>query len=497
MSTKAANERTKFQRIPMNETVSPHGTNFCSRSIALFLIALLSHAAPPSSFAASPAPPKLKVRGYLTARIDDYTVAILDDHVQLAKRGHVEPRDATSEPPITVADLAVGQLEEEEGTWQGKHQFSADRITVEGGVFDKSVHESAYLQGEPGDGALIASGEPAELKADGERLTIGPKTHREWSLFNAGAESTSATVGRAEGTAISVATYAGRQVHYSGIRREDGRVDTHSIELHEPAPPEAYNNPRDVQVVRGKDPQTGIGLLEFRRGDKVDGRLKLFPVPEVQQYVADLGASLLPVGQLGTTRPLEFRFFVVEDPSINAQSLPDGTVLVNTGLLGVVENEAELAFAMSHEIGHVLQVHTWREANETRAAKVGLFIAGVAGTYYIGDLSIYLSKVGMAAVANGHQRGLENQADRLGLQTIIDRGYDPREATKLMRTLIERYGDRSMSLLWSNHDSSLLRGSFLDVQLETQYPQGHFDGARVDTKAFQDMRDAMGPVKIE
>jgi len=70
------------------------------------------------------------------------------------------------------------------------------------------------------------------------------------------------------------------------------------------------------------------------------------------------------------------------------------------------------------------------------------------------------------------------------------------EATKLMRTIIERYGDRSTSKLWSNHDSSVLRGSFLVVQLETQYPQGHFDGARVDTQAFQAMRDAMGPVKI-
>ena len=42
-----------------------------------------------------------------------------------------------------------------------------------------------------------------------------------------------------------------------------------------------------------------------------------------------------------------------------------------------------------------------------------------------------------------------------------------------------------------------MRGSFLVVQLAAQYPQGHFDGARVDTKAFQAMRDAMGPVKIE
>ena len=484
----------------MNKKAFQHGTNQSAKYIGALLIALLLlHASPPVLLAASPGAPKLKVRGYLTARIDDSTVAILDDQIQLAKGGHVETRDSPSASANGFAGLAVGQLIEADGIWQGKHQFFADHITVEGGLTDKSLHESAYLQGEPVDGPLIAANKPAELKADGEWLTIGPKTHREWPSEVAPAKSVILTEARAADMPLATpgALYAGRQIRYSGIRREDGRVDTQSIEIHGPAPPEAYNNPHEVQVVRGKDPQTGIGLLEFRRGDKVDGRLKLFPVPEVQQYVTDLGTSLLPAGQLGTTRPLEFRFFVVEDPSINAQSLPDGTVLVNTGLLGVVENEAELAFAMSHEIAHVLQVHSWREANETRAAKVGLLIVGIAATYYIGYLSIYLSKVGMAAVANGHQRALENQADRLGLQTIIDRGYDPREAMKLMRTLIDRHGDRSISLLWSNHDSSVLRGSFLAVQLETQYPQGHFDGARVDTKAFQAMRDAMGPVKID
>jgi predicted Zn-dependent protease len=225
--------------------------------------------------------------------------------------------------------------------------------------------------------------------------------------------------------------------------------------------------------------------------------MKLFPVPQVQQYVADLGASLLPAGAQGTSKPLEFRFFVIEDASINAESLPDGTVIVHTGLLGVVENESELAFVLSHEIAHVLQAHNWREANETRAAKVGLIIVGIAGAPFVGDTSVFLSELGVAAVANGHQRALENQADRLGLQNIIDKGYDPREATKLMRTIIERYGDRTTSKLWSNHDSSVMRGSFLVVQLAAQYPQGHFDGARVDTKGFQAMRDAMGPVKIE
>src|SRR5438876_520351 len=52
--------------------------------------------------------------------------------------------------------------------------------------------------------------------------------------------------------------------------------------------------------------------------------------------------------------------------SINAAALPDGTILVNTALLGAIENESQLAFILSHEISHVLQVHYWREVHETR-----------------------------------------------------------------------------------------------------------------------------------
>ncbi|HXN24624.1 MAG TPA: hypothetical protein VOA41_17955 [Candidatus Dormibacteraeota bacterium] len=66
-----------------------------------------------------------------------------------------------------------------------------------------------------------------------------------------------------------------------------------------------------------------------------------------------------------------------------------------------------------------------------------------------------------------------------------------------MNIVIERYRDRSTSKIWSDHDSSLLRGSFLTVQLMQQYPERHFDGARVNSEAFKDMLEAMGPIKID
>ena len=61
--------------------------------------------------------------------------------------------------------------------------------------------------------------------------------------------------------------------------------------------------------------------------------------------------------------------------------------------------------------------------------------------------------------------------------------------------MIERYGGRTSSAIWSDHASTVLRGSFLTVQIQRQYPQADFLKSTVDTQAFQRMREAMGRVK--
>jgi Zn-dependent protease with chaperone function len=458
---------------------------------ALLLALVIALPAPPAS-----AVSKVKLHGYITGRLDNQTVTILDDKLELTTASRITGQDATGEHALTRADLIPGMLIEAEGQWLDHHKFFAEKIVVDLKDSEKQIHGTAYLQEEPADGAKIAEGEAAGLKADGYWLELGPQTRREWDLVKARA-SASGLAASGNSASANQATLAGFHVTYAGVRRGDGRITAERVELGPPAPADAYKMPHDLEIVRGKDPQTGIGVVEFRQGKKVQGRMKLLAVPSVQEYISQLGDSLLPSGIRGTTRSLEFRFFVVEDPTINAASLPDGTLLINTGLLGAIDNEAQLAFILSHEIAHVLQVHHRREIDETRGKRIGLIIAGVAAGAFIGNAGLFMAEIGIASVVNGHQRELENQADRLGLQNVIEHGYDPREAPKFSRMIIERYSQRTTSRLWSDHDSSLMRGSFLTVQLMRQYPDSHWDKAKKDTEAFQAMKDAMGPVKIE
>ncbi len=463
-----------------------------------FLVILSSVAfvaAPLRPISAAPAPTKMKLRGYITARPSEQVISILDDQISIAPTTRIESRAAAGGSSASAADLQPGALIEAEGVWAARHQFTAEKISIDERQLEKQIHSTAYLQEEP-----LSTGESSLWKADGERLVLDSRTRR--GRFDPGAGDSGAATNAAEkpssdNASPPSATLAGHQVRYTGVRRSDGNISAESVELGPPAPPDVYKMPHGIEVVRSKDPQTGIDIVQFQRGKKVDGRLKLFPVRAVQEYVSYLGDSLLPQGAKGTSRALEFRFFVIEDSSINAAALPDGTVLVHTGLLGAVENESQLAFVLSHEIAHTLQAHYWREVHETRPQRIGLLIAGIVAGGFIGDIGIFLSELGMISVINGHQRMLENQADRLGLQNVIEHGYDPRQAPLFSRLIIGRYGDRTTSKLWSNHDSSVLRGSFLTVQLARQYPEGHFDKAIVNTDAFRAMKDAMGPVKIE
>jgi hypothetical protein len=442
----------------------------------------------PSSATDVSAANKVKLRAYITGRVDDRTLLILDDRLEMTDVTRVLGQEAGGEHPMKPAEIVLGMLVEAEGQWLDKHKFFAEKIVVDLREEEKKIHGSAYLQEEPEDAPEIAKGNAGELKLDGYWLDISTSTKREWNPDKA------ATAAK---EAVNNGQLAACHVKYTGIRRQDGRVDAEQLELGPPAPADAYKTPHDLVIVRAKDPQTGIDILEVRQGKKVAGRMKLLAEKSVQEYVSHLGDSLLPAGAQGTTRPIEFRFFVIEDPSINAASLPDGTILVDTGLLGAVENEAQLAFVLSHEVAHVLQVHSKREADETRGARVGLIIAGIAAGAFIGDTGTFLANVGIASVVNGHQRELENQADRLGLQNVIEHGYDPREAPNFSRMVINRYGDRSTSKLWSNHDSSLIRGSFLTIQLARAYPDGNWKEARKNTAAFQNMKEDLGPVKIE
>ncbi len=128
-------------------------------------------------------------------------------------------------------------------------------------------------------------------------------------------------------------------------------------------------------------------------------------------------------------RPHAFRIILLSDPFPDAYSFPDGGIYLHTGLLACLENEAELALLLAHEVIHVIREHALL-AYQQSAAETGLeTVSEDAG----GGLSLAARwNAPMAAARWMHQRrALEEEADRMGLDLVMRAHYDPHVALKI------------------------------------------------------------------
>jgi predicted Zn-dependent protease len=134
--------------------------------------------------------------------------------------------------------------------------------------------------------------------------------------------------------------------------------------------------------------------------------------------------------RLAGTHCPDVRVYVVNTPLFNASMAPNGMMQLWTGLMLRLENEAQLAAIMGHEIGHYLARHSLERLRDakTRSAFgqfLGLF--GLAGA---------LGQIAMLAGQFAYSREQEQEADRIGLALMQSAGYDPREAAAVWNNLL-------------------------------------------------------------
>lgn len=153
-------------------------------------------------------------------------------------------------------------------------------------------------------------------------------------------------------------------------------------------------------------------------------------------YVNDVGQKLIPeyLKSLDIEHPdyINFKFYLVHDDSFNASAYPNGTVIVHTGLIKQLENEAQLAAILGHEIAHVTQRHhtkSYRTGKDWQA--FADFSNTVIGTQTSNDVPAQVIQAAKDMKYSSYNRDQETQADRIGLQYMFNAGYDPREAAKI------------------------------------------------------------------
>lgn len=199
-------------------------------------------------------------------------------------------------------------------------------------------------------------------------------------------------------------------------------------------------SPADTVLSRDREQQIGRSIYKtlLDAGQVVTD-------PEMQEYIQDIGQKL---AVHATDNGQRFRFFVVNDPAINAFALPGGYIGVHSGLLLATANESELAGVLAHEISHVTQRHISRAvfANQrasilTMAAMLGAILLGaVAGSGDAVQGAVVAAQGAMAQQQINFTRDNEYEADRIGVGLLAAAGFDPTGMPNFFETMARQTG---------------------------------------------------------
>jgi predicted Zn-dependent protease len=178
--------------------------------------------------------------------------------------------------------------------------------------------------------------------------------------------------------------------------------------------------------------------------------------PELQQYISEIGWRMAKISERAH---LPWRFTVVDVPAVNAFAVPGGAIYVTRGILPFLDNEAELAGVIGHEIGHVTARHSAQQYTRQISGQAGLIALGifVPAARPFGELSA--QALGVLFLRYG--RDDELQSDALGAGYEAKLGWDPAGVPAFLSTLgrlDEAAGDRRGVPNWlSTHPDPLSR----------------------------------------
>jgi predicted Zn-dependent protease len=247
------------------------------------------------------------------------------------------------------------------------------------------------------------------------------------------------------------------------------------------------------------NPATGrreISLMseaqEISIGQEQDALIKremgVYEDAELQQYVRTIGLSLAKLSE----RPnLPWSFTVVDQPAINAFALPGGFIYLTRGILPFLDNEAELAGVLGHEIGHVTARHSAQQYTRQVGGTVGLAALGIFVP--AARPAVDIASQGLGVLFLKYGRDDELQADSLGARYEVRGNWDPAGVPGMLSTLgrlDEANGERKgVPNFLSTHPEPLARVK--EIAPEVQMLRAGRTDLKVDRDTLQRQIDGL------
>jgi predicted Zn-dependent protease len=251
-------------------------------------------------------------------------------------------------------------------------------------------------------------------------------------------------------------------------------------------------------LAAGADPGRGLNFYSIEReialgkqlAAELERQVKLVDDPILSDYVNRVAQNIARQSDIAI--PVTVR--IVESGDLNAFTLPGGHVYITSAMLRLTESEAEMAFVLAHELGHVAARHATREATRGQLLELGtvpLSVLGGWSGFAIRGLAGPSAKLGFLKGS----REFESQADRLGIDYLDRSGYDPTAAVDVFERIeaTERKRPGALARLYEDHPVTASR--IEHTQKHLNEISGRRDAYVINTSDYEEMRLRMAAVE--
>ncbi len=200
------------------------------------------------------------------------------------------------------------------------------------------------------------------------------------------------------------------------------------------------------------------------------------------------------VDRIERTRPpgsVPIQPYIIKDADVNAFTPGGGYLFVNAGLIAAMENEAQFATVIAHEIGHIDRGHIQAGQATRTGVQLGAAAAQIGGALLGIDPNLTQLGVGLGAQAavSSFTRTQERDADLTGVRYVAAAGYDADEGARSFEVLRRLYGDGGVAFLNSHPPTGERQQALTQAAVELGATQGYVGEAEYD-RATQPLRQA-------
>lgn len=244
---------------------------------------------------------------------------------------------------------------------------------------------------------------------------------------------------------------------------------------------------------------------EIQIGQEVDQEIisqyGLYDSDELATYVTDLGEELLEVSHMRREdaaemfKNTEFTFRVLDSPVVNAFALPGGYIYVTRGLMAHLNNEAQLAVVVGHEIGHVAGRHASQRALSQTIGQVAVIGGSILGQELLGlpgQSLMNLSGQAAQLLFMSYSRDHERESDRLGVEYSAMKQYVAAEGAEFFTSLrrISEKSGQSIPNMLSTHPNPGEREQTIP-RLANEWKEQGYEQTEYGTERYMELLDGI------